>query len=182
LDCPHSGPSPGQLSSDAGLLIVRQFDEQIGLTRTFANALDDPRAPALTEHTFPEMVRARVDDKYGVEARLQTCPHDLFDTKEFPVNVQPAARFQFDFFQPLPIQIQVADAPLTSDAGLLPLRQFDHRIGLTKHSPPCSTTHAIPTSSNTRSWNWSVCASSASSPATKTRTTTTRCVPTPSSN
>jgi hypothetical protein len=31
----------------------------------------------------------------------------------------------------LPIQIQVSDAPLTSDAGLWPLRQFDERIGLT---------------------------------------------------
>jgi hypothetical protein len=38
----------------------------------------------------------------------------------------------FDFFQPLPIQIHVSDAPLTSDAGLLPLRQFDQRIGLTR--------------------------------------------------
>src|SRR5262249_19150821 len=56
----------------------------------------------------------------------------FFDTTEFTMNSQPAAPFQFDFFQPLPIHIQVADAPLTSDAGLLPLRQFDQRIGLTK--------------------------------------------------
>jgi hypothetical protein len=48
------------------------------------------------------------------------------------VNVQPVALFAFDFFEPLPIQIQVSDAPITSDAGLLPLRQFDQRIGLTK--------------------------------------------------
>src|SRR5947209_16407264 len=41
--------------------------------------------------------------------------------------------FQLDFYEPLPIQIEVSDAPLTSDAGLLPLRQFDERIGLTKH-------------------------------------------------
>src|SRR5262249_55672554 len=45
------------------------------------------------------------------EARLQTCPHDLFDTTEFTVNSQPATLLQFNFFQPLPIQIQVADAP-----------------------------------------------------------------------
>jgi hypothetical protein len=50
----------------------------------------------------------------------------------FTVNLQPAVLFQFDFFQPLPIHIQVADAPLTSDVGLLPLRQFDQNIGLTK--------------------------------------------------
>jgi hypothetical protein len=33
---------------------------------------------------------------------------------------RPAARFAFDFFEPLPIQIEVSDAPLTSEAGLLP--------------------------------------------------------------
>ena len=54
------------------------------------------------------------------------------DPTELTVNAQSAALLPFDFFQPLPIHIQVADAPLTSDAGLLPLRQFDQRIGLTK--------------------------------------------------
>jgi hypothetical protein len=53
-------PSPGQLSGDAGLLPIRQFDESIGLTQAFADALDDPRDVALTEHTFVEMVRSRV--------------------------------------------------------------------------------------------------------------------------
>jgi hypothetical protein len=41
-------PAPGQLCSDAGLLPIRQFDESIGLTQTFADALDDPRDPDLT--------------------------------------------------------------------------------------------------------------------------------------
>jgi hypothetical protein len=36
-------PSAGQLSSDAGLLPLRHFDERIGLTRAFADTLDDPR-------------------------------------------------------------------------------------------------------------------------------------------
>ena len=53
-------PSPGQLSSDAGLLPIRQFDQRIGLPRAFAQALDYPRDPGLTEHTFQEMVRFRV--------------------------------------------------------------------------------------------------------------------------
>src|SRR5262249_47070747 len=53
-------PSRGQLSGDAGLLPIRQFDERIGLTRAFTAALDDPRDPDLTEHTFLEMVRSRV--------------------------------------------------------------------------------------------------------------------------
>jgi hypothetical protein len=53
-------PSPGQLFSDAWLQPVRQIDEQTGLTRTFANAFDDPLDPNLTEHIFLEMVRSRV--------------------------------------------------------------------------------------------------------------------------
>jgi Transposase DDE domain group 1 len=58
-------PSAGPLSGDAGLLPIRQFDERIGLTRTFADFLDDPRDPDLTEHPFVEMVRSRV---YGILA------------------------------------------------------------------------------------------------------------------
>jgi hypothetical protein len=42
-------PSQGQLSSDAGLLPIRQFDDRIGLTRAFTDALDDPRDPDLTD-------------------------------------------------------------------------------------------------------------------------------------
>ena len=57
--------SAGQLSGDAGLLPIRQFDERIGLTRAFADALDDPRDPGLAEHSFLEMVRSRV---YGILA------------------------------------------------------------------------------------------------------------------
>jgi hypothetical protein len=58
-------PSPGQLSGDAGLLPIRQFDQCIGLTRAFAEALEDPRDPDLTQHTFLEMVRSRI---YGILA------------------------------------------------------------------------------------------------------------------
>jgi hypothetical protein len=61
-------PSRGQLCGDAGLLPIRQFGERIGLTRAFAVALDDPRDPYLTEHTFPEMARSRV---YGILAGSQ---------------------------------------------------------------------------------------------------------------
>jgi hypothetical protein len=58
-------PSGGQPSGDAGLLPIRQFDQRIGFTQGFAQALDDPRDPDLTEHTFLEMVRSRI---YGILA------------------------------------------------------------------------------------------------------------------
>jgi hypothetical protein len=55
-----SEPSPGPLSSAAGLLPLRPFDPRSGLSRAVAAALDDPRDPDLTEHTFLEMARSRV--------------------------------------------------------------------------------------------------------------------------
>ena len=58
-------PSQAQLSSDAGLLLFRQFDEHLGLTRDFAAVLQDRRDPDLIEHPTREMVRSRV---YGILA------------------------------------------------------------------------------------------------------------------
>jgi hypothetical protein len=54
-----------QLTSDAGLLPIREFDERIGLTRSFASVLDDVRDPELLAHPFLQMTRSRV---YGVLA------------------------------------------------------------------------------------------------------------------
>jgi len=41
-------PWPGQLSSDARLLPLRQFDQRVGLTRAFTQADDDPGGADLT--------------------------------------------------------------------------------------------------------------------------------------
>jgi hypothetical protein len=57
--------SRAQLSSDAGLLPIRQFDEQIQLTGQFAAALQDLRDPVLLTHTRLSMVRQRI---YGILA------------------------------------------------------------------------------------------------------------------
>jgi hypothetical protein len=45
--------SAGQLSSDAGLLPIRQFDEGIELIRAFAEVLDNPRDPDLVKIWTP---------------------------------------------------------------------------------------------------------------------------------
>jgi len=57
--------SPAALSSDAGLLPVRQFDERIGLTSGFADALRDTRDPTFTKQSLLDMVRQRI---YGIIA------------------------------------------------------------------------------------------------------------------
>ena len=53
-------PSTDQVSSDAGLLPIRQLDEQLGLTRQFAESLTDSRHASYVGHTFLEMTRARI--------------------------------------------------------------------------------------------------------------------------
>jgi len=52
--------SPAPLSSDAGLLPIRQFDERIRLTQQFAAALVDLRDPTFTHHSLLSMVRQRI--------------------------------------------------------------------------------------------------------------------------
>jgi hypothetical protein len=58
-------PAAEQVSSDAGLLPFRQLDERLGLTRQFAEALEDRRNESYIDHSFLEMVRMRV---YGILA------------------------------------------------------------------------------------------------------------------
>jgi hypothetical protein len=52
--------SAAQLSSDAGLLVVREFDERVGVTAQFAAALQDTRDPTFTIHHVLTMVRQRI--------------------------------------------------------------------------------------------------------------------------
>jgi len=48
------------VTSDAGILRLRQFDHQIGLTDRFIDCLEDPRDPDQIDHSFGEMVRQRL--------------------------------------------------------------------------------------------------------------------------
>ena len=57
--------SAAQLSSDGGLLVIREFDERIEFTKQFAGALQDTRDPLYARHSLLSMVRQRI---YGVIA------------------------------------------------------------------------------------------------------------------
>jgi hypothetical protein len=48
------------------------------------------------------------------------------------MSLQSVPPLSFDFFPSRPVQIEISSAPLTSDAGLLPIRQFDEQIRLTE--------------------------------------------------
>jgi hypothetical protein len=57
--------SSAPLSTDAGLLPIRQFDQRIRLTEQFAAALQDRRDPTFVAHSMLSMVRQRI---YGILA------------------------------------------------------------------------------------------------------------------
>lgn len=54
-----------QLTSDAGLLPIREFDEFFGFTRQFADAIRDLRRSGSVTHSCLEMARSRI---YGILA------------------------------------------------------------------------------------------------------------------
>jgi len=58
-------PVDDHLSTDAGLLPIRQLDEALGLTEQFAAALIDGRSGNALRHSYLEMTRSRV---YGILA------------------------------------------------------------------------------------------------------------------
>lgn len=47
------------------------------------------------------------------------------------MSLQSVANLSFDILPSRPVQIEISDSPLSSDAGLLPIALFDERIGLT---------------------------------------------------
>jgi Transposase DDE domain group 1 len=50
----------GQLSSDGGVLILREIEKRLGLARTLSRHVPDTRDPDRIVHTHDDMIRARV--------------------------------------------------------------------------------------------------------------------------
>src|SRR5262245_63927999 len=50
----------GQLSSDAGVLVLRGVEKQLGLAARLASCIRDRRKPERIEHSFEEMLRLRI--------------------------------------------------------------------------------------------------------------------------
>lgn len=53
----------GRVSSDGGVLLVREVDTQFNIVDEFAQCFTDYRDPELIEHSVPELIRQRV---YGI--------------------------------------------------------------------------------------------------------------------
>ncbi|MCZ8147453.1 MAG: transposase [Roseomonas sp.] len=50
----------GALSSDGGLLALREIEERLGIARRLAACIDDPRAPDRIQHSLADMLRFRL--------------------------------------------------------------------------------------------------------------------------
>jgi hypothetical protein len=50
----------GQLSSDAGVLVLREFEQRLDIAEQLATCLDDPRSQAQVVHRLAEMIRFRM--------------------------------------------------------------------------------------------------------------------------
>ncbi len=48
------------------------------------------------------------------------------------MGLQTVPRLSLDFLRSRPVHVEISDALLSSDAGLLPIRQFDGQIRLTE--------------------------------------------------
>ena len=72
-------PSAGMMSSDAGLIPLRELDRRWKFTERFADCLDDPRIDP--DHTQAEMIRQRL---FGIIAGYEDC-NDHDDLRSDPV-------------------------------------------------------------------------------------------------
>jgi Transposase DDE domain group 1 len=50
----------GDVSSDGGLLVLRQVERRLGLLKAVAQVLPDPRDACLVQHTTEQLLRQRV--------------------------------------------------------------------------------------------------------------------------
>lgn len=66
--------SGGELSSDGGMMLLRQVDERIGLTRAAAAVLSDPRDPHRIVHSMRDLLAQRI---YGL-----CCGHEDLNDHE----------------------------------------------------------------------------------------------------
>src|SRR2546429_7159745 len=49
----------GQMTSDAGILLLAAIEQRLGIAEQLAVCLEDPRAPERVRHTLAEMIRYR---------------------------------------------------------------------------------------------------------------------------
>jgi hypothetical protein len=70
----------GALSSDGGLLALRDIEKRLGIAKRFAGCIDDPRAPERIQHSLADMLRFRllmIAARYEDDNDAYSLRHDL---------------------------------------------------------------------------------------------------------
>jgi len=71
--------SDDRITSDAGVLLLREADHRLGLTESLAQQLDDPRDPKRTRYQLVELLRERIyalAQGYSAQDDLDRLAHD----------------------------------------------------------------------------------------------------------
>jgi hypothetical protein len=71
----------GHISTDAGVLLLRQLDDALGFTRQLSRSLAEWRNPLLVEHSLLELVRERV---YAIAQGYEDC-NDAAELRKEPL-------------------------------------------------------------------------------------------------
>src|SRR5664280_358737 len=72
----------GEMTSDAGLLLLRQFDQRHGLTAALAEVLTDERREASVDHVLPALLRQRIYQSW-LDTKAATTPIACATTPPF---------------------------------------------------------------------------------------------------
>ena len=108
LDC-----DGGRLSSDAGLVLLKEIDEQLGLTRALAAALSDARAARRIRFTPEDLLKQRI---FQIAAGYEDA-NDANTLRHDPL------------FKLLLDRLPETGAPLASPP---PISRFDNRVSRTE--------------------------------------------------
>ncbi|MHC4917312.1 MAG: IS1380 family transposase [Planctomycetota bacterium] len=123
----------GQISSDTGLLAVRELEEKLGWLAEAASLIADPRRPDRTQLSVLEMLRQRV---FGLIAGYEDQnDHDRMRTD--PVLKLACDRGpKQDALASQPTLSRFENWPTAREVARLNRRLVQHHIALHRHSPP----------------------------------------------
>ncbi|MDP5208836.1 transposase [Microbulbifer sp. 2205BS26-8] len=103
----------GDLTSNAGLLLLRECDQRLGLSRSVAKVVNDPRRKACVEHGTEQLVQQRLlaiaagyedlndHDQLRFDTALQAGSQRLvldFDATDIPVYGEQEQRFFHGYY------------------------------------------------------------------------------------
>ena len=124
----------GEITTDAGLLLVREFDERLGLTAALRAAVPDPRDRRYVSHDVLTLLRQRI---YQIAAGYEDA-NDATYLRHDPTLQSVAHRLGAPLgSQPTLSRLENAVPWDTIRRLSGVLRQWFTRHAITRHDPPC---------------------------------------------